>query len=66
MEWAEAVIYRQKFEGAAADMLNQAIIARELGLVDRKEMTGLGGGPLITVIEIVAATDGESTDQASA
>lgn len=28
----EQVIYTQKFEGAAADMLNASIIARELGL----------------------------------
>jgi hypothetical protein len=50
IQWAEAVIYRQKFEGAAADMLNQAIIARELGLVDKQatEHTGKDGGPIQT------------------
>lgn len=36
MDWAEAVIYRQKFEGAAAELLNPSIIARDLGLVDRQ------------------------------
>lgn len=31
------VIYTQKFEGAAAGLLNQNIIARDLGLVDKRE-----------------------------
>lgn len=31
------IIYRQKFEGAAAGFLNPNIIARDLGLVDKKE-----------------------------
>jgi hypothetical protein len=34
---AESVIRSQKFAGAAADMLNANIIARDLGLVDRQE-----------------------------
>lgn len=37
---AEAVIFKQKFEGASADLLNGNIIARELGLADKKEVTG--------------------------
>lgn len=41
------IIYQQKFEGAAADLLNPAIIARELGLADKKDIT----------------TDGESLNQ---
>ena len=45
---AEAVIYRQKFEGASADMLNANIIARDLGLSDRRELTGKDGGPIQT------------------
>lgn len=42
-----AVIYGQKFEGAAADFLNANIIGRELGLVDKKEqeITGKDGQP---------------------
>jgi len=32
---AEAVVFKQKFEGASADLLNGSIIARELGLVDK-------------------------------
>jgi len=31
-------IYSQKFTGAAADLLNPNIIARDLGLVDKKEV----------------------------
>lgn len=31
------IIYRQKFEGAAAGFLNANIIARDLGLTDKKE-----------------------------
>lgn len=33
----EQVIYQQKFSGAAADLLNPNIIARDLGLADKKE-----------------------------
>ena len=40
IEWAEAVIFRQKFEGAAAELLNPGIIARELGLADRQDHSG--------------------------
>jgi len=31
----ETVIYNQKFQGAAADLLNANIIARDLGLSDK-------------------------------
>lgn len=34
---ADRVMYSQKLTGAAADLLNPNIIARELGLVDRQE-----------------------------
>jgi len=43
---AEAVIYQQKFAGAAADLLNANIISRELGLADKSELTGKDGGPI--------------------
>lgn len=33
----EAVIYEQKFTGAAADLLNSSIIARDLGLAEKSE-----------------------------
>lgn len=35
---AEKVIYDQKFSGAAADLLNANIIARDLGLSEKKEV----------------------------
>lgn len=35
---AESIIYAQKFAGAAADELNANIIARDLGLADKKEV----------------------------
>lgn len=34
----EEIIRQQKFEGAAADLLNSNIIARDLGLADKKEL----------------------------
>lgn len=34
------IIYAQKFEGAAAGMLNANIIARDLGLADKQELSG--------------------------
>lgn len=39
---AEEVIYSQKFSGAAADLLNANIIARELGLSDKQETAHSG------------------------
>ena len=42
----QQIMYAQKFEGAAAGMLNAAIVARKLGLADRKEVTGPEGGPV--------------------
>lgn len=44
----EQFIYQQKFEGAAANLLNPNIIARELGLADKQEHTGPDGGPIQT------------------
>ena len=40
---AETIIYNQKFAGASADMLNANIIARDLGLADKKELAGSVG-----------------------
>lgn len=46
---AERVIRDQKFSGAAAELLNSNIIARDLGLRDKQdhEHTGSNGDPLI-------------------
>lgn len=45
---AEEVIYSQKFAGAAADLLNANIIARDLGLSDKSNVDHTTGGEKIT------------------
>lgn len=40
--WVDDIIWTQKFEGAAADLFNVQIIARELGLADRQDITSNG------------------------
>lgn len=42
-------IYRQKFEGASSGFFNVNIIARDLGLADKQEITGPNGGPQETI-----------------
>ena len=54
MAWAEETIYRQKFEGASADLLNANIIARDLGLADKKDVT-TDGKPLPGGIDLTKA-----------
>lgn len=52
----ENIIRAQKFAGAAADLLNANIIARDLGLVDRQEVKGVGDQPVGRVlIEVIGA-----------
>jgi len=46
----EQAIRDQKFTGAAADMLNANIIARDLGLADKTELTGKDGGTIKTEV----------------
>ena len=55
----EKVIYNQKFAGAAADLLNSNIIARELGLADKQqnEHTGVDGKPIAHSVEIKVTFD---------
>jgi hypothetical protein len=43
---AEQTIRAQKFEGAAAELLNPNIIARDLGLRDKQEFVGRDDGPI--------------------
>jgi hypothetical protein len=45
------ILYSQKFTGAAAGLLNHAIIARDLGLVDKvsAEHSGPDGAPIATI-----------------
>lgn len=55
----EQIIRTQKFEGASADLLNPNIIARDLGLSDRRELTGRDGGPIQQITRrIVDSADG--------
>jgi hypothetical protein len=44
----EQIIRNQKFTGAAADLLNANIIARDLGLADKQELSGPNGSPIET------------------
>ena len=55
----EEIIYNQKFTGAAADLLNPNIIARELGLADKQqnEHTGVDGKPIAHSVEIKVTFD---------
>lgn len=46
MRLIEQIIYQMKFEGAAAGFFKEAIIARDLGLADRSELTGPNGDPI--------------------
>jgi hypothetical protein len=43
IDMIRGVIFEQKFTGAAAGELNQAIIARELNLADKKDHTSSDG-----------------------
>lgn len=55
------IIETQKFEGASAGLLNPNIIARDLGLTDKKELSGSVENPLTMVIaEISGNTLGPS------
>ena len=57
------IIETQKFEGASAGLLNPNIIARDLGLSDKKELSGSVENPLTLVIqEISGNTLGPSND----
>lgn len=42
----DQIIRDQKFAGAAADLLNANIIARDLGLAEKQEHTGKDGGAI--------------------
>lgn len=47
IEQIEEIIFNQKFEGAASGFFNAAIIARDLGLMDKTDLTS--GGEKINV-----------------
>ncbi len=53
----ESVIFQQKFEGAAGGLLNANIIARDLGLTDKKDITQ-------NVITVMQDEDEETDEEA--
>ena len=60
---AEQTIREQKFMGAAAGFFNHAIIARDLGLVDKKDLTSDGeklpaGGSVVVYLPAKEALEG--------
>lgn len=61
---AEEIIRDQKFSGAAADLLNANIIARDLGLADKTDLTSSDGTmtPKPTTIEFVSPQVDEGDD----
>lgn len=56
----DQIIYTQKFEGAAAGFFNHSIIARDLGLADKTEVSGLNGEPIKTVVQYQLPDNGRS------
>lgn len=59
LDQIEATIYNQKFQGAAADLLNASIIARELGLAEKTDHNV----KTVDAIEINYIMPGEDKDQ---
>lgn len=55
--WAEKQIARNKFDGAASGFYNHSIIARDLGLADKQEITGAGGGPIEKITSEMTAAE---------
>ena len=53
IEWIESVIYSQKLQGAAAGLFNASIVAKELGLASKNEITGENGGPIQATVDRV-------------
>lgn len=57
----EETIYNQKFTGAAAGFLNPNIIARDLGLTERQDLTTKGeqiqSAPTSITVDIIKPTD---------
>jgi hypothetical protein len=48
IEYAEAIIYEQKFTGAAVGLFNASLITRDLGLADKQEIGGIAGAPPVS------------------
>lgn len=54
-------VYEQKFSGAASGFLNANIIARDLGLSDKQELTGKNGKDLVTTMTFVVDKSAKQT-----
>jgi hypothetical protein len=59
----DEIIRTQKFEGASAGLLNANIIARDLGLSEKSELTGKDGGPISVVERVVVRPKTTDTDR---
>jgi hypothetical protein len=57
----DEIIRTQKFQGAAADLLNPNIIARDLGLSEKSEITGANGAPLVPIINLTGRPEPSSS-----
>lgn len=57
MDFVDLVIKTQKFEGAAAGLLNAVIVARDLGLADKQEVSGPGGGAIRNITTDMSAEE---------
>ncbi|QIG74950.1 terminase small subunit protein [Rhizobium phage RHph_I65] len=53
----DAALYEYKIAGASADLLNANIISRLLGLADKTELTGPGGGPVQSITGNMSAKE---------
>jgi hypothetical protein len=51
------ILYEQKFSGAASGLLNPNIIARDLGLADKKELDHKGIPPQTVTYQVVKPDD---------
>jgi len=58
---AENIIKTQKFQGAAAELLNPNIIARDLGLTDKQNVDHTSGGDKINLNIIVDKSETAET-----
>ena len=59
VSWADEIIKHQKFTGAAADLLNPNIIARDLGLADKQDHQSSDGSMRPASITIEHVTTGK-------
>jgi hypothetical protein len=56
----DAIIYNQKYEGAAIGLYNPMMISRDLGLIDKSETDVKSGGEKLSITFVPARRDGEA------